>query len=160
MDQVKATLQGVNASLSRRNLSPTTQEILRLLASKAEDAIRKDAAGIDHQALLSEMQKINTLNAYVTKRSVDLARLSNLDTVAKLGDYAMMYCQRLKKEADPESAFRKMMWISIHDVLEAEKYARLCLILEKENANLRKQRPRSTVEFAGPSRAEAFKAYA
>lgn len=160
MDHFKATLQGVNASLNRRNLSPTTREILRLLASKAEDAIRKDAAGIDHQALLCEIREINILYAYATKRSADVARLSNLETVAKLGDYAMMYCQKLKKESDPESAFRKMMWISVHDVLDAEKYARLCLMLEKENANLRKQRPRSTVEFAGPSRAEAFKAYA
>ena len=45
--QSKANYQGALSTMNSRNLSPATQEILRLRASKAEEAICKEAAGID-----------------------------------------------------------------------------------------------------------------
>ena len=107
--QLKATYQGALRTMNSRNLSPATKEILRLLASKAEEAICKEAAGIDTHPFLEEIREIKVLNKSVEKRSADVARLSDLEKMAKLGDYAMMYCQRLEKEAG-ESFFIQLMW--------------------------------------------------
>lgn len=122
--QLKATHDGAMTLMQRRDISPTTKEILRLLASKAHEAIENESA-LDSTAFLEELQQIRTLDEYVTKRTEDVVRLSELETLAKLGDYGMVYCQKLKEAG--ESSFKKMKWVWIMDVLEAERYAHLWL---------------------------------
>ena len=123
--RLEATRDGAVQQLQNRSLSPTTMEILKLLAVKADEAIKKKADGIDVDGFLEDVHSIQTINSYVANRTVDVQNLSHLEILAKLGDYAMMYCQRLKEGAAPGSIFKKMRWMEIEKALEIERYARV-----------------------------------
>ena len=98
--------------MQKTNLSPSITEVLRLLASKANEAIQTGATTIDRDALLKEVQEMKVPNE---------SGSTGLET--RLGDYGMTYCQKLKDAGD--FAFKKMHWTWILDTLVAERYARL-----------------------------------
>ena len=118
--QLESIYNEAMRSIQHRKISPTTADILRLLASKAKVAIQTDTRRVNDRAFLEDVQEITLLNDYISKRISDVQRLSELEKFAKLGDYSMVYCQKLKEAG--ASGFRKMKWIWILDVLEAEKY--------------------------------------
>ena len=123
--RLAATRDGAVLQLQNRKLSPTTTEILKLLAVKADEAIKRKADGIDVDGFLEDVQSIETINSHVANLTVDAQKLSHLEILAKLGDYAMMYCQRLKEGAAPGSMFKKMRWMDVEKALESERYARV-----------------------------------
>lgn len=63
------------------------------------------------------------MDEYVQKRSKDAKRLDDFDLCASMGDFAMVYCQKLKDV--PGTTFKELYWIAILELLDAEKYAHL-----------------------------------
>ena len=109
-NRMQSTYDGAMKKSKNGNLSPTTREILRLLASKAENALKTHENKIEPNGFFKEVQQIQVIDDdyYVAKRTVEGGeRLSNPELVTRFGDYAMMFCQRLKEASQPASTFKK-----------------------------------------------------
>ncbi|KAL8783129.1 MAG: hypothetical protein Q9195_009481 [Heterodermia aff. obscurata] len=126
MEKVKATYDGAIRSLNHRNLSPSTQQILRLLAAKAEEAMRKGQAGIDHEALLKDISEIKIPNAKAKealrkdKAEIDHeALLHDISEIKSPNDYVEKRTTDIEGRGG-EFFFRKLMWININETLKEE----------------------------------------
>lgn len=110
--------QGSKLASNRRRISPNTKAIYEILARRTKEALNDNRTNYDRAAAIRDIDEIRAINTYVQRREVDKVLLENDGYLARLVDYAMVFCESLK--AIEGTKFRHMFWIDIVDQLDQE----------------------------------------
>lgn len=109
---------GCVIAASRRNVSPSSKQILALLARQAKIALDHGQTDYDREAFLREVEDIDTVTTYMGKREANEKTLESYDHLSQMGDYAGVLCKELKMVKGV--SFKEMYWIQIVARLDGE----------------------------------------
>ena len=110
--------QGSKLASNRRRISPNTKTIYEILARRTKEALNDNRTTYDRAAAIRDIDEIRAINSYVRKRDGDMVLLENSGHLARLADYAMVFCESLK--AIEGTRFQHMFWVDIVDQLDRE----------------------------------------
>ena len=117
-ERLQSIHNGCMAARERRDITPNTRAIYQVLARRTQEALNEQRTCYDKTALLRDLDEIEAIHSYVEKRNEDQPRLESDEHFARMGDYAVVFCQSLK---DVEgTVFQKMYWIDIVNQLDQE----------------------------------------
>lgn len=100
-------------------LSPSSKRMFELLQRRAQEALDRNEIDYDREACHRDIDELQFMHSYMTRRNEDAAELDKFRFLAQMGDYATVFSQALK---DVEgTSFKNMDWNHIVGKLDEER---------------------------------------